>query len=99
MRASVLPLLLALAACDTGPAPHPADALGDGVAMPAASNTCGASRLQGLVGQDASAANGAMFAGDFRVLGPGETGGAMFRSDRTTVRVDAANRISRVQCG
>lgn len=99
MRALLLPALLALAACNTGPVDHPADTLGEGVAMPDSDDTCGARRLQGLVGQDASAANGAAFTGEFRVLYPGDAGGAMFRPDRTTVRVDGQNRITKVQCG
>ena len=97
--ASVAPLVLALAACNTGAGVFRADAPGDGTFAPATDDTCGANRLQGLVGQDASAANGAAFRGEFRVLYPGESGGAMFRSDRTTVRIDGQNRISRVQCG
>lgn len=99
MRWVLLPALLALAACSTGPEDHSPDALGEGVAMPASDDSCGASRLQGLVGQDASAANGAAFSGEFRVLYPGDAGGAMFRSDRTTVRVNDQNRIAKIQCG
>ncbi|MFT3975070.1 MAG: I78 family peptidase inhibitor [Amaricoccus sp.] len=97
--ALALPVLLALAACDTGAAPAVGDAAGDGIAFPVADDTCGASHLQGLVGQQASAANGAAFTGAFRVLYPGESGGPMFRSERTTVRIDDANRIAKVQCG
>lgn len=99
MRIGWLVVLAGLAGCDTGANPYLKDALGDGVFMPGNTNSCGASRLQGLVGQDASAANAAAFTGDFRVLYPGDAGGAMFRPERTTVRVDAANRISKVQCG
>jgi len=98
MRLGWLVVLAGVAGCDTGAKPYLGDALGDGVFM-ANADSCGAGRLQGLVGQDASAANGAAFTGEFRVLYPGEAGGAMFRPERTTVRVDAANRISKVQCG
>ena len=91
---------LGLAGCDTGATPFIGDAHGEGVYMPGSGGgSCGADRLQGLVGQDASAANGAAFTGEFRVLYPGDAGGAMFRPQRTTVRVDDANRISKVQCG
>ena len=98
-RALLLPAFLLLGACDTGTTTPPGDALGNGVPFPASDDSCGASSLQALVGQDASAANGAIFRGEFRVLYPGEAGGAMFRSDRTTVRIDGQNRITRVQCG
>lgn len=99
VRPVCLLVLAALAGCATGAVETPGNALGNGVFMPASDDSCGASRLQGLVGQDASAANGAVFTGEFRVLYAGDAGGAMFRPQRTTVRVDASNRISKVQCG
>jgi len=98
VRLGALLVLAGVAGCDTGAKPYLGDALGDGVFMGNA-DSCGAGRLQGLVGQDASAANGAAFAGEFRILYPDDAGGAMYRPERTTVRVDAANRISKVQCG
>ena len=98
VRLGWLLVLAGVAGCDTGATPYLADAVGEGQFMPN-SGSCGAARLQGLVGQDASAANGAAFAGEFRILYPDDAGGAMFRPERTTVRVDAANRISKVQCG
>lgn len=97
--ALLLPAFLVLAGCDTGATPMLGDALGEGDPFPAASDSCGASKLQGLIGQDASAANSALFTGSYRVLSAGESGGAMFRSYRTTVRLDAQDRIAKVQCG
>ena len=85
-------LLAGLAGCDTGVTDTQAIA-------GAGADTCGANRLQALIGQDASAANGAAFTGEFRVLAAGEAGGAMFKPQRTTVRLDEQNRILRVQCG
>lgn len=91
-RVALLVAGLLLAGCTTGVGDRQPPA-------GAGADTCGANRLQALVGQDASAANGAAFTGEFRVLAMDEAGGAMFKSQRTTVRLDAQNRIARVQCG
>ncbi|MBB5223945.1 hypothetical protein HNP73_003906 [Amaricoccus macauensis] len=85
-------LVVGLTGCNTGVTDTEAIA-------GAGADTCGADQLQALVGQDASAANGAVFTGEFRVLAAGEAGGAMFKPQRTTVRLDEQNRILRVQCG
>lgn len=93
-------LALGLAACGpaqpvVGPPPVESDLLqtvGPG-------DPCGAGRLQGLVGQDASNANVAALPGGSRILYPDMTSGPAFKADRITIRVDAGNRITAVGCG
>jgi hypothetical protein len=60
---------------------------------------CGAGRLQGLVGQEARAANVAALPAESRILYPDMSAGTAFRQDRVTVEVDNASRITGVRCG
>ena len=60
---------------------------------------CGAGRLQGLVGQDAAAANSAALPAEYRILYPDMSAGTGFVQDRVTIRVDGQNHITSVQCG
>ena len=60
---------------------------------------CGAGRLQGLVGQDAAAANSAALPAEYRILYPDMSAGTGFKQERVTIRVDGQNHIMSVQCG
>lgn len=60
---------------------------------------CGARRLQGLVGQDASALNAASVPYGTRVLFPGSPQQTGYDPNRMTVTIDGASRISNVACG
>lgn len=89
--------LLLLAACVTeggsGPAPGPAP-------DPApAADACGASGLQGLVGQPASSLDTMRFAQRMRVIRPGQMVTMDYSEARLNIAVDEAERITRVYCG
>lgn len=89
--------LLLLAACVTeggsGPAPGPAP-------DPApVADACGASGLQGLVGQQASTLDTMRFAQRMRVIRPGQMVTMDYSEARLNIAVDEAERITRVYCG
>jgi hypothetical protein len=98
----ILGLLPLLAACSPDP-----DAVGRPMTLAQSpgptylvpGDTCGASRLQDLVGQDAAALNAAPLPADYRVVYPDMPGGGAFQSNRLTATIDANNVIARVTCG
>jgi hypothetical protein len=98
----ILGLLPVLAACSPDP-----DAVGRPMTLAQSpgptylvqGDTCGASRLQGLVGQDAAALNTAALPVDARIQYPDMPDGGAFQSDRLTAKVDGNNVITRITCG
>lgn len=83
--------MLLLAACVTEGGSDPAQ-------EPAA-DACGASGLQGLVGQPASTLDTMRFAQRMRVIRPGQAVTMDYSAERLNIAVDGAERISRVYCG
>ena len=99
-----LPLLaaLALAACEPTPGrPTPPGGAPDpGPALPDPSeDTCGASDLAGLIGQDAGVLDAARFANPVRVIRPGDLVTLDFNPQRLNFELDEAGAIARIRCG
>lgn len=93
-------LALGLAACGPEqPVIGPPPAESNNLLTVGPGDPCGAGRLQGLVGQDAGAANVAALPGGSRILYPDMASGPAYKADRITIRVDAGNRITDVTCG
>jgi hypothetical protein len=83
-------LLALAAACTLQPAPDP------GVAPP---DTCGASRLQHLLGQPLAAFDAAAVTGPLRLIGP-DTGVTMdYSEDRLNVTHSRDRIIETITCG
>ncbi|NEX46236.1 I78 family peptidase inhibitor [Pseudotabrizicola algicola] len=61
--------------------------------------SCGATALQGLVGQPASALETMRFGTDTRVIRPDMAVTMDYRAERLNIDIDRAERISRVYCG
>lgn len=87
--APIIALMLApaLAACVM---PEPDDPLAD---------ACGASALQGLVGQPAQVLAAMTFAQPLRVIRPGQPVTMDYSPARLNIEIDASEKISRVSCG
>lgn len=62
-------------------------------------DACGASALQGYVGQHQSALDGHAFPGPVRVISPGLSVTADFIANRTEIVVDGAGVITGIHCG
>ncbi|PKP71018.1 MAG: hypothetical protein CVT82_04100 [Alphaproteobacteria bacterium HGW-Alphaproteobacteria-4] len=62
-------------------------------------DTCGATALQGLIGQPESVLQGMVFAGPLRVIRPGQAVTMDYSAARLNVSLDAGGRIVRVTCG
>lgn len=91
MRATLIASALILAACQ---AP-----VTEGVAEDPAEDACGASELQHLVGQSASAAEGLTVPGPVRVFRTGQPVTLDYRVERLNIELDGRGRIVRVFCG
>lgn len=86
-----LPLLVALTACQSplsSPQPGPIDL----------TPTCGADRLQGLIGQDAGIITDLEIDTPLRVLHPGMAVTADYSPNRLNIMVDENGLITRVWC-
>ncbi|WP_421701464.1 I78 family peptidase inhibitor [Aliiroseovarius sp.] len=89
MRHLLLPLSLALAACQSPAAgPAPLDF----------TPTCGADRLQGLVGQDAGIISEIEINAPLRVIHPGMAVTEDYNPARLNIAVDENGIITRVWC-
>ena len=66
---------------------------------PMASDQCGASQLQYLVGQRGSVLEGMRFSQDLRVIQPGTSVTMDYRADRLNIRIDDRDVIVEVACG
>ncbi len=62
-------------------------------------DACGASQLQGLVGQPASAIAAMTFAQPMRLIRPGMAVTMDFNAERLNITLDEADRIVSVTCG
>lgn len=83
--------VLALGAC-MGEAQTPPTQGGD-------ADACGASALQGLVGQPEAVLQGITPAGPLRVIRPGQAVTMDYIAARLNVSLDAAGLIVRINCG
>ena len=83
-------------------APLAGEPLGD---MPApvlpspADDTCGASGLASLIGQDASVIAATTFQNPVRIIGPGDMVTMDFNPQRLNFELDELNEVVRVRCG
>lgn len=94
MRRFALLLPLAFAACVEGEAPPD-----PGVITPPVLGSCGAEELQDLVGRPASVLHTMKFGTETRIIRPGMAVTMDYREDRLNIEIDAAEKISRVNCG
>ena len=62
-------------------------------------DTCGATELAGLIGQDASALERVLLLQPVRVIQPGMAVTLDYGPDRINFEIDADNRIARIYCG
>ncbi len=88
-------VLLALTACVAAPT-------GPGQQQPVPEpmpDTCGATPLAGLVGQDATALERELILRPVRVIRPDMAITMDFSPDRINFDIDGANRITRIWCG
>ncbi len=83
-------MLLVLAACEPIPPGPPS--------LPPP-DACGASALQGLLGQPASVLQAMRFAGPVRVIRPGMAVTMDYSPERLNIEIDAEEIIARVTCG
>jgi len=67
--------------------------------VPVASDQCGASDLQYLVGQRGRVLDGMRFSQDVRVVQPGTSVTMDYREDRLNIRLDSRDVIVEVVCG
>lgn len=89
-RYAALLFAVVMTACvPSAPAPQPPIADAD---------ACGATPLQGLVGQPATVLETMKFAQPVRILRPGMAVTMDFRADRLNIAVDERGRIERVYC-
>jgi hypothetical protein len=86
----LIPAVLLLAACVPEVPP---------VTSPDPNDVCGASALQGLVGQPASVLDGMRFSRETRIIRPDTAVTMDFRENRLNIEIDRAEKISRVACG
>ncbi|MDN3712453.1 I78 family peptidase inhibitor [Paracoccus cavernae] len=86
----VLAPALALAACVQTDVPA--------VTPPAASDACGAAKLQGLIGQPAAAVERMSFASGTRILRPNMPVTADYRVDRLNIEINASGKVEKVAC-
>ena len=84
--AAVPALLVALAACEPVPAPGNPD-------------TCGASGLSELIGQDAEAVAAGLSGRPIRIIRPGDMVTMDFDPSRINVRLDENDRVDSIACG
>lgn len=91
MRSTLLVLtaLASLSACGRDKEPE--------IVLP--SDSCGAVRLQGLVGQPAEVLESIRFTQPVRVVSPGQPVTMDFSPSRLTVETTEADRIRRLSCG
>ena len=66
---------------------------------PSQPDTCGASALSGLVGQDRKVLETMKFGGPVRIIEPGMAVTMDYMESRLNISVDEAGRIDRVSCG
>ncbi|MES2665383.1 MAG: I78 family peptidase inhibitor [Pseudomonadota bacterium] len=85
---------LALAACVVVPLPT-----GGGGVTPAPEDACGASGLQGLVGQPSAVLQTMRFAGPLRIIEPDMAVTMDYSAARLNIWLNSAGRIDRVTCG
>lgn len=86
---------LALASCVVVPLPS----VGGGGATPAPEDACGASGLQGLVGQSSAVLQTMRFAGPVRIIEPNMAVTMDYSAARLNIWLNSAGRIDRVTCG
>lgn len=67
--------------------------------VPPVQDDCGASQLQGLIGQPVGILAGMTFTGPVRVLRPGDVVTMEFGPNRLNFDVDAQDHITRITCG
>lgn len=85
----IVPLSLAMAGCVAASDPVP----------PPTENACGAAGLQGLIGQPASVLASMTLLQPVRVISPGQAVTMDFRAERLNIELNAAQVITRVNCG
>ena len=86
---------LALVACVVVPLPS----VGGGGTTPAPEDACGASGLQGLVGQPSAVLQTMRFAGPVRIIEPNMAVTMDYSAARLNIWLNGAGRIDRVTCG
>lgn len=96
MRRFALLLPLAFSACVEGETPPDAGVIVPPMSPPGA---CGAPDLQDLVGRPASILHTMKFGTETRIIRPGMAVTMDYREDRLNIEIDAAEMISRVNCG
>jgi hypothetical protein len=90
------PLLLVLPLALIGCVPEPAPPVTDPTPM---EDACGASGLQDLVGQSAKKLEVMRFAHTVRIIRPGMAVTMDYSAERLNIEINAAEVISRVNCG
>ena len=83
---------LLLAACEPIPAPAPQPE------APGASDACGASGYQGLIGQRRTVLDGMTFPLRTRVIGPNDAITADYSPERLNIEIGLGGLIERVAC-
>ncbi len=67
-------------------------------AEPDLTASCGAEKLQGLVGQPENVVAAMSFAQPVRIIRPGTAVTMDYRPDRLNIEIDASGRVARVHC-
>ena len=98
MRALACLLPLALSACIIVPLPSAPDPAPQPLPTPV-EDACGASGLQGLVGQSATVLQTMKFATTVRIIQPDMAVTMDYSANRLNIWLNRANRIDRVTCG
>lgn len=90
MRAGLClaPLLALIACAEADPAAR----------VPPPSDECGASRFQGLIGQDFAVAQALRVEGQRRLIGPNMPISADYRPERLNVEYNTSRAITRISC-
>lgn len=96
MRPSALLLPLAFAACVEGAAPDDPGAI---FPPTPPTGTCGAPALQGLVGQSETVLQTMKFTVPVRIIHPGTAVTMDYHENRLNIVIDAAGKISHINCG
>lgn len=97
--ALLLPALLALGACATGPELPPAPPPPPGPAAPPVPDTCGAAPFMALVGGPLAAFDARLARGPVRVIGPGMMVTQDYAPTRLNISHDDRRIITRIDCG
>lgn len=90
---------LLLAGCGNGATGLTAPGKGKPAPIVDLAPRCGATELQGLIGQDGATIGVIEHTGPLRVVHPGDALTQDYRPDRLNINLDADGLISRVWCG